>query len=310
MRIQAPRRATTLLVALTLHMAASSASAPAPQARPAPSTDAPTLDQVKHATITGVFDRPVTLKDGVYEGPPSVEGGASRPRLTLIDTLAASGNLDDTPALETVVLLSETSGASGERIYVAVVAGRGDGVRTVGTALIGDRTRIRSLTVVERAIVMDVVEAGPEDAMCCPSQLARKSFALESGTLELISSETTGPLSIEVLAGANWRLVRLDDEPVPKDVEAPTLAIEGASVAGFGGCNRYSGTVAEEAPGRIAVGRLLTTRMACPPPVMDLETRFLDTLGKADQYSFLMGRLVLTAVEGERITQLEFAGRP
>jgi heat shock protein HslJ len=205
------------------------------------------------------------------------------------------------------VLLAETSGASGERVYVAVVGVSAGRAHSLATALVGDRTRIRSLTLVERAIVMDVIEAGPEDAMCCPTQLARKSFTLEQGALEMVSSEPTGTVSIAALADTAWTLVRMDDEPWPEDVPPATLALDGTRVAGFAGCNRFSGAVEETSPGRITMGPLVSTRMACPAPRMDLEHHFLDALGKATQYGFLMGRLALTAVDGTTIRRLEFA---
>ncbi|MDH4030864.1 MAG: hypothetical protein OEU49_08450, partial [Chromatiales bacterium] len=50
----------------------------------APSTAAVTATDsadAANATYLGIYDEPVTLRDGVFEGRPFVEGGASRPRV-------------------------------------------------------------------------------------------------------------------------------------------------------------------------------------------------------------------------------------
>ena len=51
---------------------------PAP-AVPSGPPAAPTLEQLKSATVTGVLQQPVVLVDGVYQGEPAAPGAASRP---------------------------------------------------------------------------------------------------------------------------------------------------------------------------------------------------------------------------------------
>jgi hypothetical protein len=52
----------------------------APQERLAPPAPpaTPTLEQVKAATVSGVFEQAVTFSDGRYEGEPYAADGASR----------------------------------------------------------------------------------------------------------------------------------------------------------------------------------------------------------------------------------------
>src|SRR6185295_11152330 len=109
-----------------------------------------------------------------------------------------------------------------------------------------------------------VVEAGPGDAICCPGQLARKSYGFRDGTLRLASSSVTGRLSLAALKDATWTLVSLDRLPISGVDRPPTAMIEGSRLSGFGGCNRYTGQVAEKSPGAIVVGPLAATKMACP----------------------------------------------
>ncbi len=98
---------------------------------------APTLEELANATYKGVYDEPIKLEDGVYEGAPFVEGGASRPRVELVRAVRMTGDLNGDGHEESVVFLSENSGGSGVQLYVAVV-GRTDGAITnLGTAIVG-----------------------------------------------------------------------------------------------------------------------------------------------------------------------------
>ena len=110
------------------------------------------------------------------------------------------------------------------------------------------------------------------------------------------SAETT---SLKKLAGVTWTLVSLGGEPVPQGTRLPTIAFDGARIAGLGGCNRYTGQIQETAPGTIAVGPVASTKMACPPPAMDVEGRFFSALAQATQYRLAGPRLVLSGPSGE-----------
>ncbi len=74
---------------------------------------APTLDELSSATYEGLFDYPVTLTDGRYEGEPFVEGGASAPAAGLVEDFLLTCDLDGDGREEAVVLLWESSGGSG-----------------------------------------------------------------------------------------------------------------------------------------------------------------------------------------------------
>jgi hypothetical protein len=148
---------------------------------------APTLDQIRGAKVRGIVDgKTVKLRNGIYEGAPFVRGGAERPRVELLDTFTATGNLDDTPAEERVVLLTQSTGGSGVNLYLAVFGLRGKRAENLGTVLVGDRTRPSMLTIGGGMIFVDVVETGPGDASCCPTHPARKSYRLRDDGLSAI----------------------------------------------------------------------------------------------------------------------------
>ncbi len=75
------------------------------------------------------------------------------------------------------------------------------------------------------------------------------------------------------------------------------IAVDGA-VTGTGGCNRMTGraTVSGE---KIIFGSMASTRMACPPAVMDQERKFFDALRDARTWRRDPTRRKLTLLDAE-----------
>jgi heat shock protein HslJ len=280
-----------------------SASAPAAPAGPPPT---PTLDQLRAAKVSGVFEQPVTLAAGRYDGAPAEPGAASRPGLLLWEPSVRYGDVDGAAGSEAVALLGATTGGSGEMVYLAAFGVRDGALANLGTVPVGDRTRVQSVWLEKGRVVMDAVEIGPNDAACCPTQVARKTFGMEGGALKQLSSEVRGVLALSMLAANEWTLVEMDGQPLPAGVEAPLIHFERESVRGFAGCNRFNATVKESKPGEIQVGPAAGTKMACPPPAMELEQAFLAQLGKVRRYTFVAGQLALGWQDGDRQGTLLF----
>ena len=115
------------------------------------------------------------------------------------------------------------------------------------------------------------------------------------------SSGATGGVSVAALAGAPWTLVSLSGQPLPPGARPPTAVFDGTPVSGFGGCNRYTGQVAEPTPGTITIGPLAATKMACPSPGMEVEDLYFAVLGRVTQYTLASGRLILSG-ESAKLT--------
>jgi heat shock protein HslJ len=279
------------------------ASAPAAPTGPPP---APTIEQLRVATVSGVFEAPVTLAGGVYEGAPVEAGGASRPSLRLWDSTFHTGEMDGAEGSEAVVMLSSNTGGSGEFVHVAVFGTRDGAVTNLGTAPVGDRTRLQSLWLERGKVLMDVIEAGPDDAACCPTQVARKTYGYEGGQFKQLSSEVRGVLALSMLAANEWQLVEIDGQPLPAGIDPPLIHFERASVRGFAGCNRFNAPITESKPGEVVIGPAAGTKMACPPEKMELEARFLDQLAKVTRYGYVAEQLALTWQDGERSGTLLF----
>jgi len=280
---------------LVLGLAACGQKEAAPTAAaPAGPPPTPTLEQVTGATISGVFDQAITFADGKYEGQPFEPGAASRPTAMIWEPMVVFGDVDGSPGNEAVVLLSSNSGGSGEFVYVAVLGVRDGKLVNLGTAPVGDRAKVRNVWLEQGRIVMDLVEAGPKDAACCPTQMARKTYAMDGGALKQSKSEALGTVTIGTLATNEWQLAQIDGQPLAAGVKPPVIHFEVSSVRGFAGCNRFTAPVKEITPGEIDIGPAAATKMACPPEQMELEQKFLAQLDKVNRYSFMAGQLALS----------------
>lgn len=270
-----------------------------------------TLAQVEHATIGGVFEAPFTLAQGTYEGPPFDPAGSARPMAILMTPLVRFGELDDQPGADAAALLASNSGGSGEHITISVVSVRDGMVRSIGTADVGNRTKVRDLRVSGRDVVIDVVQIGPGEAACCGTQLATRTFRLVGDVLTEVASEVTGRLSLaSTVGGFTWTLAALDGEPPAAGSPALTLMFADGRLSGSTGCNQYRAPVDEPEPGTLKVGPPISTRRACVGEGAALEPHFLKALGGVTGYTFLSGRLVLSGLDGEQMRSLSFDRRP
>lgn len=276
------------------------------QATPA----APTLLEARNATYVGVFDGPVTLKDGLYEGALVVPGSPVRPRAGLAGTLVMTGDLDHDGRPEAVVVLWSSTGGSGERLYLAILGRDGSRVKNLATAAIGDRVKIRRIRLNQNRILLDAVTHGPDEPLCCPTQKQRRIWAFADGTLAEADAIAQGTISVADLEGS-WVLTNLDGTEAPPPGVQASLVVKGVTVSGRAGCNRFTGTVgAGASAGSVTVGPLVTTRMACAEPIMAFEAAYLRALQSVSQFTFLAGQLALTCQDGDRPRTLLFSPAP
>ena len=111
----------------------------------------------------------------------------------------------------------------------------------------------------------------------------------------MFKDETPQARNLDSIAGIEWTLrAWKSDEPAPAS-PAVTLTFENGKFVGRSGCNRYSSTVTEgPASGSIKVGPTISTRMACPQPVMAIEHRFLKQLEAVTKFDLSSDQLALT----------------
>ena len=106
------------------------------------------------------------------------------------------------------------------------------------------------------------------------------------------------------LAGSSWRPVALsglagtDDAPV-------FIAFSSADrVTGSGGCNRFFGSYVQKG-GRLSIGPVAATKMACAPDVMDREQRFFAALARTGRFRVTARELTLMTLQDTVFLRLE-----
>jgi len=142
-----------------------------------------TLEALQNASYQGIYDEPVQLTDGRYEGEPFVPGGASRPTVVLHPEVYAFGDLNGNGVDDAVVILIENSGGSGNFRYLAAVINEGGAPMNVATQFVGDREQAQTITIDGNEITLDMVAHGPDDPLCCPTQEATKRYQLRDDQL-------------------------------------------------------------------------------------------------------------------------------
>lgn len=103
-------------------------------------------------------------------------------------------------------------------------------------------------------------------------------------------------------AGGEWRAVDVNGLPVAGERPLTlTLGPDGRA-SGNAGCNSFSGTYEFRSRDRLDLGPLAVTRMACEPPAMEQEARYLSILEAAESYSrYGDGSLSIIAPDGRAI---------
>jgi heat shock protein HslJ len=257
---------------------------------------APTIEDLKNARYHGVEEAGAAfeLTNGKWEGKPYEPGGASLPSVSFAGDFRVAGDLNGDGAEEAVVLLTAGTGGTGEVWYLAVVGKPGGKVTNIATAPIGDRVQVRDAKIDGRRIVVDLVQAGENDAACCPADLVTRTWELAGAALREGTPVKTGRLSLEVLAGTEWVLKAWAWEEAAPAVPEVTLKLDGGRLTGSAGCNGYFAPVkAGGSPGDVRVGPAGSTRKMCPEAEMVVEHRFLNQLAGVTQLRFVAGQLAL-----------------
>ena len=274
----------------------------------------PTVEELKNATYAGLGEHvgPGTLANGRWTGAPPA-GCRFWPSVELAGDFRVVGDLDGDGLEEAVVVLTYSSGGTGVLSFLAVVTREDGTLRNVATTALGDRVQVRSARVDGGRLLVSAVRAGENDAACCPGDLVEWQWTLGEGGLKTPGAVRTGRLSLATLAGTVW-ILRAWDITAPAESEpVVTLSYDAGRFTGTGGCNRYFAVVVGGAmAGEVKVGPVAGTRMACPEPQSSVEARFLEQLGGARTFGFMLGRLAIsyTRVDGSRGTMLFDAGAP
>lgn len=313
---------TTSVVSLILSLAiAACIPIVAPPAGPA--ADAGTIPSaaetlsaqaLMNATYSGIYDEPVSLVDGLYEGEPYDAGAASRPTVRYISRAEHYGDLNGDGVDDAVLFLVESGGGSGSFVYVAAQLNQAGQPVDAGAVMVEDRTQVKSVTIEDGQIEVAFTTAGSGDGACCPSHLTHKTYALQDDNLAEVAGGESEPVRVSAadLDGTSWRLVELgENQPVADDVEI-TISFAGDQISGSGGCNNYNGsfTLSEDNPFLVTFGPIAATRMLCPDPAGSAETAYFNALSTATIWGYSFGDLAISYGSGDDRNRLLFTAQP
>lgn len=106
-------------------------------------------------------------------------------------------------------------------------------------------------------------------------------------------------------AGATWVVEDIMGAGVVDRAQSTLQMLPDGRVAGSGGCNRFTGKGAV-AGGRVEIGLLATTRMACAPALMDQEDKYLKALAASRRYE-IGGDGLMRFFDGKGAATLRFS---
>ena len=132
-----------------------------------------------------------------------------------------------------------------------------------------------------------------------------KKVAIACSCLISACSALGGLGITETMVGETWVLASINDEPVSKESRVTLIFNSKDSqtgrVEGNASCNRYFGSYYFKNKGLFKIGPLGSTLMACTPPLMNQEQRFLRTLQQSINYKVQDDTLTIATKVGANL---------
>ena len=154
-----------------------------PAAEPAaasPVTFSALQNALYHSPDWGDFQ----LVDGVYRRLPLGPGESPDNYMTQLQERVVYGDLNADGAQDAAVFLSTQNGGTGHFVELAAVLNRSGQAENASTVSLGDRVGIEASRIEAGVIILDMRVHGPNDPMCCASQLEVWRFVLEENQLQ------------------------------------------------------------------------------------------------------------------------------
>jgi len=123
------------------------------------------------------------LVDGVFYRPPAAPGESAQIYSTQLDERFVSGDLNADGLEDAVVFLRTQNGGTGHFVELAAMLNQDGNPNDISTVSLGDRVIVESVQITNGVIILGMRVQGPNDGMCCPSQLETWQFQLQNGQL-------------------------------------------------------------------------------------------------------------------------------
>jgi len=173
------KRTTVTIIVLAGMLAACRGTA-SPASVPVPRLELSALQNAQyHSVDWGDFQ----LTEGVFHRPPMAPAESPETYLTQLLSPVAYGDLNADGAEDAVVFLTTQNGGTGHFIELAAMINRDGTPDNASSVSLGDRVAIESARIEGGVIILELRVHGPNDGLCCPSQLETWHFRFEGDAL-------------------------------------------------------------------------------------------------------------------------------
>ncbi|MDM8519119.1 LysM peptidoglycan-binding domain-containing protein [Anaerolineales bacterium HSG6] len=159
------------------------------------------------------------LVDGLYReaGAP---GAADRLLIKATDHVAYG--IIDGQSVAVVVLMINVEGR-GTFYELALVATQNEQAVNIGTTLLGERIELNRVAIKSEEVVVDMVQSGSDDLLCCPTEPVTKRFEVDEQRLVETASERP-TVTPENTSDSNTTPSTASDTPIPTETATATVA--------------------------------------------------------------------------------------
>ena len=141
------------------------------------------LDILRNATYHSPDWGEFQLSNGIYyRTPPTSQESPETYTTRLLDTILY-GDINLDGFQDAVVFLSTQNGGSGHFVEMAAVLNLNGNPSNISTLYLGDRVIIESGTIQNGLITLNLRVQGPNDPLCCASQIEGRNFHLDGSQL-------------------------------------------------------------------------------------------------------------------------------
>jgi len=142
-----------------------------------------TFDALKNAEYMAGFtnNKKIKLADGKYQ--EKAQAGAATETVVALYSKYALGDLNGDGVEDAAVVLVSSGGGSGSFYELAAVLNQGGAPKHVASESLGDRIKLKSLSIKAGAMAVEMVTHGPQDPLCCPTLKTARSFKLHGDKL-------------------------------------------------------------------------------------------------------------------------------
>ncbi|MEI7844325.1 MAG: hypothetical protein WCK35_00840 [Chloroflexota bacterium] len=123
------------------------------------------------------------LVNGIFYRTPASPGETAELYSTQL-SLSSTGDLNADGLPDAAVILVTYNGGNGNNKELAVLLNQAGGLTNIATVDVGFMVAVEALEIQSGVILLNVRVAGPNDALCCPSQQETWQFQLDGNQLK------------------------------------------------------------------------------------------------------------------------------